>query len=60
MLGCCSSGLRPMPSAGVGPGLAAKGLTSGANSIRPVKKAATPIITAVAQGTISLSLARVA
>ena len=59
MLGCCSSGLRPMPSAGTGLRVA-KGSTSGANSIRPTKKAATPIITAVAQGTISLSLARVA
>ena len=40
--------------------MAAKGLTSGANSISPVKKAAMPIITAVAQGTISRSLLRVA
>ncbi len=59
MLGCCSSGLRPIPSAGTGLSVA-NGLTSGANSIRPVKKAATPIITAVAQGTISRSLLRVA
>ena len=59
MLGCWSSGLRPMPSAGVGPGVDANGLTSGANSIRPVKKAAIPIITAVAQGTTSRSLLRV-
>ncbi len=59
MLGCCSSGFSPMPSLGAGLSVA-KGLTSGANSIRPVKKAATPIITAVAQGTISRSLLRVA
>ncbi len=59
MLGCCSSGVSPIPSAGTGLSVA-KGSTSGANSIRPVKKAATPIIIAVAQGTISRSLARVA
>ncbi len=47
MLGCCSSGLRPMPSAGTGLSLA-KGLTPPANSIRPVKKLAIPAITAVA------------
>ena len=47
MLGCCSSGLRPTPSAGAGLSVA-KGSTSGANSISPVKKAATPIIVAVA------------
>ena len=47
MLGCWSSGLRPIPSAGAGLSVA-KGLTPPANSIRPVKKAATPAITAVA------------
>ena len=59
MLGCCSSGLRPTPSAGTGLSVA-KGSTSGANSIRPMKKAPMPIITAVAQGTTSRSLFRVA
>ncbi len=58
MLGCWSSGLRPIPSAGAGLSVA-KGLTPPANSIRPVKKAATPAITAVAQGTSSRSLSRV-
>ena len=47
MLGCCSSGLRPIPSSGAGLSLA-NGLTPPANSIRPVKKAAMPAITAVA------------
>jgi hypothetical protein len=47
MLGCWSSGLRPMPSAGAGSSVA-NGLTPPANSISPVKKAATPAITAVA------------
>ncbi len=58
MLGCCSSGVRPIPSAGAGLRVA-NGSTPGANSIRPVKKEAIPIITAVAQGTSSRSLLRV-
>ncbi len=47
MLGCCSSGLRPIPSAGAGLSFA-NGLTPPANSIRPVKKPEMPAITAVA------------
>ena len=47
MLGCCSSGLRPIPSAGAGLS-EANGLTPPANSIRPVKKLVTPASTAVA------------
>ena len=59
MLGCWSSGLRPTPSAGAGSSVA-KGLTPPAKSIRPVKNEATAAITAVAQGTSSRSLSRVA
>ncbi len=58
MLGCWSSGLRPAPSAGAGLRVA-NGSTPGPKTIRPVKKAPTPIITAVAQGTTSRSLFRV-
>ena len=57
MLGWRSSGFRPTPSAGTGL-RRANGFAS--NSIRPVKKAPRPISTAVAQGTSSRSLLRVA
>ena len=59
MLGCWSSGFSPTPSTGTGLTVE-KGLTPPAKSIRPVKKAAIPAITAVAYGTISRSLPRVA
>ena len=58
MLGCWSSGFSPIPSFGAGFSTW-NGLTSGANSISPMKKAPIVIITAVAQGTISRSLWRV-
>ncbi len=55
--GCRSSGVSPTPSAGAGSSRA-NGLAS--NSIRPTKKAPSPISTAVAQGAISRYLLRVA
>ena len=57
MLGCWSSGFSPIPSFGVA--IVLNGLTSGANSISPMKKEPIAIITAVAQGTMSRSLWRV-